>query len=69
MQHQTLTHHGAHKVVVCVDLEVVLEVGLAQKHSVAVLVRTAELLRLLFVDLRVLPQLLLGGERLVTSME
>ena len=41
---------------------------LAQEHSVAVLVRTAELLRLLLVDLQVLGQLLLGREHLVAPL-
>lgn len=47
----------------------VLEVRLAQEHTVAVLMWTAELLRLLLVDLRVLCQLLLAGKCLAASLE
>ena len=49
------------------NLEVVLEVRLAQKHSVAVLVRATELLRV-FVCVCVSTQLLLRSKRLVTSL-
>ena len=42
--------------------------GLSQKHSVAVLVRTTELFGL-FVELLVFSELLLCGERLVASLQ
>ena len=63
-----LTHHGTDKVVVSVDLEVVLQVRLSQEHTVAVLVGTAVLLRLL-VDVDVFPKFILGGERLGASLK
>ena len=50
-----------------VNLEVVLEVRLTQKHSVTVFVRTTELLRV-FVRVRVSTQLLLRSKRLVTTL-
>ena len=63
-----LTHYGADKVVLCVDLEVVFQVRLSEEHSVTVLVGTAELLRL-FVDLQVFSELLLCGKGLVAPLK
>ena len=47
----------------------ILEVRLTQEHSVTVLMWTAELLWLLFVDLQMLGQLVFGWEHLVASLE
>lgn len=62
-----LTHHRAHKVVLCVYLQMVFQVRLSQKHTIAVLMRTAELLWLL-VDLQMLGEFFLGREALATTL-
>lgn len=62
-----LTHYGAHEVVLCVYLQMVFQVRLSQEHTIAVLMGTAELLRLL-VDLHMLGEFLLGGKGLAASL-
>ena len=63
-----LTHDGAHEVVVGVYFEMVLQVGLTQKHAIAVFVRAAELFWV-FVSLHVLAQFLLRRKCLVAPLQ